>query len=278
LHIRARSSKNNEPIPFALTQENGSADVMTADMGLPHNAPIFFASIGKSSTDRPLTSSTSQNNQSPTPPPNRRYLAEPSLNMSNSLTYPVAEREARTRTHTQEATADATFLLKVLQLRDLDHIPTLSDLHSTLRIDPFLLNRITTALLDVSFTPETIILAASLVSRAAARRCITPIFPPGCEWYSEASTPEATLVVALRIAKLYVTQEPLDAREFYLPMGFYPYDDIANFARKFGALVFRAPIAAAIEGLELQAWGSLKKEFEKGSEHSDGDVEVRGLL
>lgn len=109
--------------------------------------------------------------------------------MNNNLTYPVAERETRTRTQTQAAAADATFLLKILQLRDLDHIPTLCDLHSTPRIEPFLLDRTTTSLLEMSFSPETIILAAALVPRAAIQRRLTPIFPYGCAWYSEGSTP-----------------------------------------------------------------------------------------
>ena len=270
------SSNKNEPMPSAQMQENRSTDDLTANVGLAHNASILLASHDEPSTNLSQPQATTQPHHSPTPPPSRYHLPEPSQSTTSNLIYSAARRITRT----EEATADAIFLLKILHLRDLDHIPPLCDLHSTPRIEPSLLDRITTSLLEMSFSPETIILAAALISRAATLRRLTPIFPHDCAWYSEASTPEATLVIALRVAQLYFTQEPLDGREFYPLLGFYPYDEMASFARRFGVLVFKAPIAVAIEGLGLQAWRALKRDFERGRVHGDADggVEAKGYL
>ena len=259
LDFDVQTSYNNQPQHLVQMQDTRSMDGVSASMGLPHNAPMVLADHGETSTDIPPTESITQNYNGTTPPPGQNHVSETTQNMSDS-TYPVAEQA--NGTHNTSA-IDSVFLLKVLNLRDLNHVPTLDDLHNSPPIEPILLDRTKTSLSEMQFTPETVVLGAALISRVAVLRHSEPIFPPNCPWYFEAETPHATLVIALRIAQLYLTQEPLDGRDFYPPLGFYPYDEMATFAKKFGRAVFQAPIAETIESLQLDTWRTLKADFER---------------
>ena len=260
LDFDVQTSYNNQPQHSVQMQDTRSMDGVSASMGLPHNAPMVLADHGETSTDIPPTESITQNYNGTTPPPGQNHVSETTQNMSNDSTYPVAEQA--NGTHNTSA-IDSIFLLKVLNLRDLNHVPTLDDLHNSPPIEPILLDRTKTSLSEMQFTPETVVLGAALISRVAVLRHSEPIFPPNCPWYFEAETPHATLVIALRIAQLYLTQEPLDGRDFYPPLGFYPYDEMATFAKKFGRAVFQAPIAETIESLQLDTWRTLKADFER---------------
>ena len=260
LDFDVQTSYNNQPQHSVQMQDTRSMDGVSASMGLPHNAPMVLADHGETSTDIPPTEPITQNYNGTTPPPGQIHVSETTQNMSNDSTYPVAEQA--NGTHNTSA-IDSIFLLKVLNLRDLNHVPTLDDLHNSPPIEPILLDRTKTSLSEMQFTPETVVLGAALISRVAVLRHSEPIFPPNCPWYFEAETPHATLVIALRIAQLYLTQEPLDGRDFYPPLGFYPYDEMATFAKKFGRAVFQAPIAETIESLQLDTWRTLKADFER---------------
>lgn len=270
LDFRVHTS-NSELMPSVEMQENRFGDGMSAsttNMGLPHNASLRLAghdnSLAATPTSIPEARDTIRSNDTRPSITQQRQPAPQTQNMNSNSTH--LDEERSTRSHNPEA--DASFLLKMLNLHDVEKLtgtPTLADLHNSPSSEPRIFDQIVTSLHELQLSDKIISLGAALIPRTCALRRSTPIFPPDSPWYFEAETAHATLVVVLRVAQLYLKEEPHDKRTFYLSWGFYPYDDLTRFARRLGDAMFRAPI----EPPQLNEWCVLKRDYLR-------DLELRG--
>ena len=167
--------------------------------------------------------------------------------------------------------ADALFLLKILSLPPSADSLSLSSLHPRppglhpAPLPPALLARITNILGELHLSPDVITLGAALLPRATALRLEHPIFPPDSPWYDEEKTPNATLAVALRVAQLFLEGEGRRRKgEWYPIWGFYPWEDLARFARALGDPEMKVP-GGGVGGL-WETWCELRREFEQQEE------------
>jgi hypothetical protein len=171
---------------------------------------------------------------------------------------------------TPNTPADAKFLLTVLHLGEVEAVSP-ADLLRCGPISPTLLKKTTSSLYELSLSNDVICLGAALIPRACCLRKERPIFPRDSPWYDEAETPLATIAVSLRVAQLFLEGEVhgRDRETWYTAWGFYPYGDLARFARVLGDPVMKTPVAS----VQWERWCKLKRDFE-GVTVDDGTMEM----
>lgn len=170
------------------------------------------------------------------------------------------------------AEADAKFLLTVLHVGEVELVSA-RDLQRHGPVNPQLLTKTVSCLVELQLINEVVCLAAGLLPRACCLRNERRIFPADSEWYDEAETPLATIAVALRVAQLFLEGEVHGNTTFYTAWGFYPYEDLARFARVLGDAEVKTPVA----NVEWDRWCSLKRDFEEvlGIRQDEAGVQVR---
>ena len=77
--------------------------------------------------------------------------------------------------------------------------------------------------------------------------------------------------MSLRVAQLFLEGEVhgRDRETWYTAWGFYPYGDLARFARVLGDPVMKTPVAS----VQWERWCKLKRDFE-GVTVDDGTMEM----